>query len=153
MGQQQAIPDLAASWQYYVNDGVDGKKTGWYPYDSAASDEVEELYAQHIANACEERTSTRLIHSGYFTYKVDLMKMAQENTRTNKVRTIRRAVGDELKEAPRRGSSTITLMKPMKRSAMKTAVRAMKGMKVMKSMKAMKKKSIMKPMKVMKKVK
>merc|ERR1711972_608078 len=44
--QQVATPDLNAKWQYYVADGVDGKKTGWYPYDPKASDEVEEIYSQ-----------------------------------------------------------------------------------------------------------
>merc|ERR1719476_348204 len=35
--QQQAAPDGHAKWQYYVSDGVDGKRTGWYPYEEQAS--------------------------------------------------------------------------------------------------------------------
>ncbi|CAK0882026.1 unnamed protein product [Prorocentrum cordatum] len=69
--QQQATPDLKAQWQYYVSDGVDGKRTGWYPYEGSASDEVEELYSQHVANARESRTATRVVSSGYFTYHVE----------------------------------------------------------------------------------
>jgi len=96
--QQQATPDLAARWQYYVSDGVDGKRTGWYPYEPNASDEVEELYSQHVANARESRTATRVVNSGYFTYLVDLDQMKQTNQRTKKVRNIRRAVGDDADE-------------------------------------------------------
>jgi len=97
--QQQATPDLSAKWQYYVDDGVNGKRTGWYPYDGAASDEVEELYTQHVANAGERRTAIRLVASGMFKYKVDLDKMTQQNTRTNKIRTIRRTAAAEVGEA------------------------------------------------------
>merc|ERR1719203_11420 len=99
--QQQATPDLSAKWEYYVSDGVDGKKPGWYPYDNSASDEVEELYSQHVANARESRTATRVVSSGYFTYKMDLDNMKQTNQRTKKVRSIRRAHGEE----PREGCS------------------------------------------------
>ena len=31
-------------------DGVDGKKPGWFPYDPEASEEVENLYQQHLDN-------------------------------------------------------------------------------------------------------
>merc|ERR1719222_1202715 len=89
-------PDLQAKWEYYVDDGVDGKRPGWYPYVTSASDEVEELYAQHVANGCDARTSVRLVRSGYFSYKVDLDSMTQRNTRTGKQRTIRRAQGNSV---------------------------------------------------------
>jgi len=140
--QQQASPDLAAKWQYYVSDGVDGKRTGWYPYDDTASDEVEELYAQHMANTCESRTATRMVSSGRFTYKVCLTKMMQMNTRTQKVRQIRRAVGDEATEVSANGVTKERAVKAKRVvMAMKSKVRTMKAKKVvmvMKSMKAMK---------------
>jgi len=93
--QQHMNPDFQAKWEYYVADGVDGKRTGWYPYVTSASEEVEELYAQHVANGCEARTAVRVIQSGHFSYKVDLDSMTQQNTRTKKQRTIRRAAGDD----------------------------------------------------------
>eukprot|EP00932_Pfiesteria_piscicida_P013108 SRR837773.246.p2 GENE.SRR837773.246~~SRR837773.246.p2 ORF type:complete len:365 (-),score=114.57 SRR837773.246:130-1224(-) len=93
--QQRSAPDVEARWQYFVNDGVSGKATGWYDYDASASAEVEELYAQHEANSREQRTATRLVHSGCFSYKVDLEAMLQENTQTGKVRLLRRVAGAE----------------------------------------------------------
>lgn len=150
--QQQANPDLSAKWEYYVSDGVDGKKTGWYPYVRSASDEVEELYAQHVANAREDRTATRLISSGHFSYSVDLTQMTQQNTRTKKVRTIRRATGKEegsmsgptgkaMKKHKASVSTPRRSMKlAMKGSSMKLAMKAMKVKKTMK--KAMKKSKI-----------
>lgn len=91
--QQIAESDEKAVWEYYVGDGVDGKRPGWYPYTEDASAEVESIYAQHEANERESRTASRVIESGYFTYKVDLEKMTQQNTKTNKVREIRRTLG------------------------------------------------------------
>lgn len=120
--QQQSTPDLEAKWQYYVNDGVNGKRTGWYPYDSGASDEVEELYAQHAADAGNNHMVTRLVSSGIFKYKVNLSEMTQENMRTHKIRPIRRAVGKDLM-----CNAGYTFSKPLK--SMK---RAMKMRRVMK---------------------
>merc|ERR1712039_153732 len=42
--------DPKAKWEYYVSDHVDGKKTGWYPYDKDASAQVEDLHADHVAH-------------------------------------------------------------------------------------------------------
>jgi len=120
--QQQATPDLKAQWQYYVSDGVDGKRTSWYPYEASASDEVEELYSQHVANACEGRTATRVVSSGYFSYQVDLDRMKQTNQRTKTVRSIRRAHGEEPAGGAGRGA-----MKAMKARA--AAVMPMAAMK------------------------
>merc|ERR1712113_805270 len=39
-----------AKWEYYVGDGVDGKKKGWYPYDASAAQEVEDVYAEYKSN-------------------------------------------------------------------------------------------------------
>mmetsp|Transcript_9846 Transcript_9846/g.22018 ORF Transcript_9846/g.22018 Transcript_9846/m.22018 type:complete len:330 (+) Transcript_9846:79-1068(+) len=97
--QQASAPDSKAQWQYYVGDGVDGKAPGWYPYTEEANNEVEEIYAQHVANERNQRTALRIVSSGYFSYKVDLTEMKQTNTRTNKVREIRRATGEEVQGA------------------------------------------------------
>merc|ERR1711862_275362 len=86
------------------------------------------------------RTAARLISSGYFTYKVDLTKMIQQNTRTKKVRTIRRAIGAQINEAfdpksRRPGAPAITGMKRSRKLPMKKMMKAMKSMKAMKAKK------------------
>jgi len=90
---ERSQADVEAKWQYYVNDHVDGKATGWYDYVPDASDQVEELYAQHVANEREERTNTRVVKSGHFSYKIDLADMKQQNTKTGITRIIRRTMG------------------------------------------------------------
>jgi len=150
--QQQAAPNELAKWEYYVSDGVYRKRPGWYPYDSAASVGVEDIYSQHVANARESRTSVRCVTvaSGYFQYEIDLTKMTQMNTKTSMVRTIRRCLGSEggSMEAPERKAmkklacsrtAPSSMKKEMKNVATKAAMK--KTMKVMKVMKALKKKS------------
>lgn len=94
--QHASEPDLKAVWKYHVSDGVDGKREGWYTYSSLASDEVEEVYAQHKANSATGGSHIRWVKSGHFTYKVDLAKMTQENIRTHKVRAIKRSFPHDL---------------------------------------------------------
>lgn len=92
--QNPAKIDTKAKWEYYVSDGVDGKKTGWYPYDKSAGLQVEELRAEHAANkGGVNDTSVRTVESGTWIYKVDLKKMEQTNTKTKKARKIRRQGG------------------------------------------------------------
>merc|ERR1712070_1305953 len=66
-----AVPseaDPQALWEYCVNDGVDGKVNGWYPYDGDAVEQVEELYAEHEANKTGKNpTDKRYVASGKFT--------------------------------------------------------------------------------------
>jgi predicted DNA-binding WGR domain protein len=78
-------------WQYYVDDGVDGKVTGWYDYDTNGSMQVEMLFHQNAQNA---QLSQRQVASGIFTYHVDLDQMTQTNTShpARKCRRIRRVV-------------------------------------------------------------
>jgi hypothetical protein len=89
-----AIPsevDPTATWQYFVDDGVDKKAKGWYPYDEAASKQVEELHAEHIANKTgKNSTEKRYVPSGSFTYCIDLRSLSQQNSTTMKERRIRR---------------------------------------------------------------
>lgn len=83
--------DSKAKWQYYVDDHVNGKKTGWYPYEPAASAQVEELRAEHAATKSGRNDlSVRTVESGDWSYKVDLVKMEQTNTKTRTTRKIRR---------------------------------------------------------------
>jgi len=121
--QQAAKPDVKAKWEYYVSDGVDGKRVGWYPYTEDASDGVESLYAQHEANSRESRTSSRVVESGYFSYKVDLEGMTQTNTRTSKCREIRRVLGEAEGSQPATAQDVRMAMKslvaPMLMKAMK----------------------------------
>ena len=80
----------SAKWQYWVDDGVDGKATDWYDYDPTASSLVERLYHEHAHNP---EYSTRTVDSGVYTYSVDLSRMLQTNLKhENKTqRRIRRA--------------------------------------------------------------
>ena len=77
----------AAQWEYYVDDGVDGKRTGWYGYTAEGSATTEELYHTHARNA---HMTQRFVASGHFTYEVDLTASTQTNTRTGTRRQIRR---------------------------------------------------------------
>jgi len=151
--QEHSTPDLSVKWEYYVSDGVDGKKTGWYAYDRGPGEEVEELYSQHVANSRDSRTATRLIKTSYWTYLVDLTKMTQQNQGTKKVRTIRRADGteeDSVKAPARR--KTVMKAAPVKvmKSASKESLKVMRSASKdsLKSMKAAVKKSGMKVMKM-----
>merc|ERR1712216_199625 len=77
-----------------------------------------------MGNERDSRTASRVISSGYFSYRVDLANLKQENTRTGKVRDIRRVF---------KSSGLGAALKPA-RTAMKAApVRAMKAMKVMRA--------------------
>lgn len=160
--QQDFTPSEKAKWQYYVHDNIDGKKNDWYDYDEMASEEVEELFAQHKANDHEKRTKTRVVASGHlgFSYLVDLEAMTQANTKTRKTRKIRRVTGAQaLVRQATRGEgmlvkASMKVMKAMKvrvattssgtkrsmRKVMKKTKKPMKAMKVMK--KAMKKVSV-----------
>merc|ERR1712232_482421 len=89
--------DPRAVWEYYVDDGVDRKRDGWYPYESDASKQVEELYAEHGANKKgSNSTAKRFVPSGTFTYCLDLDGLSQRNTSTGKKRKIRRSVSTKL---------------------------------------------------------
>lgn len=95
-----AIPSEAdphAIWQYYVDDGVDRKRNGWYPYEGDAMKQVEELYAEHIANKKgSNATAQRFVASGKFTYCLDLQRLFQRNTKTGKERKLRRSVSTKM---------------------------------------------------------
>eukprot|EP01062_Namystynia_karyoxenos_P026213 TRINITY_DN20439_c0_g1_i1.p1 TRINITY_DN20439_c0_g1~~TRINITY_DN20439_c0_g1_i1.p1 ORF type:complete len:379 (+),score=107.60 TRINITY_DN20439_c0_g1_i1:94-1137(+) len=80
------------TWEYWVDDGVDGKKPGWYPYSADGSSNVEDLYhAYHVQG--NSRLHTRWVVSGMYTYKVDLKAGTQQNTmvppfKTRKIRRV-----------------------------------------------------------------
>eukprot|EP00043_Microstomoeca_roanoka_P030112 m.24732 g.24732 ORF g.24732 m.24732 type:complete len:427 (+) comp9734_c0_seq1:79-1359(+) len=74
-------------WQYYVDDFVDGKATGWYNYTETAANTVEGVYSEWRVN---DWLDVRCVQSGYFQYRVDFNTMTQTNLRTGKCRRIRR---------------------------------------------------------------
>ena len=51
----------APMWEYYVDDYVDGKATGWYPYTDDGAFETEKLW---IAFQSNTNMSVRIIESG-----------------------------------------------------------------------------------------
>ena len=48
-------------WEYYVDDHVDGKATGWYPYTADGARETENLWISFQANT---GMNLRIIESG-----------------------------------------------------------------------------------------
>jgi len=78
-------------WQYYVDDGVDGKAVGWYDYFQDAADIVEGVYSEWQRNP-GGGLDVRCVQSGFFCYRVDFNTMQQTNvTHPNRTqRKIRR---------------------------------------------------------------
>ena len=79
----------AVKWQYYSDDGVDGKADGWYDYDLDSSEVVERIHDEYLY---DRELSDRLVRSGNWSYRVSLIDMIQTNSSTNKRRRIRRVV-------------------------------------------------------------
>lgn len=79
-------------WQYWVDDGVAGKSTGWYDYNRSASRPVDAAFTKWLADgSCSEM----LVNGGNgFSYEVNFSTQTQRNTSTSKVRRIRRQVDD-----------------------------------------------------------
>lgn len=65
-------------WQYHVDDGVDGKRKGWYDYFKEAAEIVEGAHAEFVANP-ERNFNVRSVQSGTFCYQVDFSEMKQTN--------------------------------------------------------------------------
>lgn len=78
-------------WQYYVDDGVDGKRKGWYDYFKEAAEIVEGAYSEFVSNP-DRNFKVRSVQSGTFCYQVDFGEMKQTNvTHPNRTqRQIRR---------------------------------------------------------------
>jgi len=81
--------DGGCLWQYYVDDGVDGKATGWYDYFTEAAEVVEGVHSEWVNNPTLD---VRCVQSGAHGYRVDFNTMQQTNvTHPNrKQRFIRR---------------------------------------------------------------
>lgn len=78
-------------WQYYVDDGVDGKPSGWYDYAREAAEVVERAYSEFVSNP-GRNFNIRSVASGDFCYHVNFNEMQQTNvTHPNRTqRKIRR---------------------------------------------------------------
>jgi hypothetical protein len=63
-------------WEYYVDDNVDGKVNGWYPYAVNGAIEAEKLWVAYQSN---NDMALRVFESGSFSYLVDLQNMTQQN--------------------------------------------------------------------------
>jgi predicted DNA-binding WGR domain protein len=70
--------DGGCIWQYWVDDGVDGKKDGWYDYTKEAAEVVEGIYADFQENP-EQGLGVRSVQSGNYCYQVDFNSMMQTN--------------------------------------------------------------------------
>lgn len=80
-----------ATWQYFVDDGVDNKTTGWYNYEPEASRIVESIHREWLLNP---HLDVRRVQSGKFAYHVDFGTMTQTNVTHDdrKQRSIRRSM-------------------------------------------------------------
>lgn len=54
-------PVVSEPWQYWVDDGVDGKADGWYDYDVSGAKNVEDLNREFQSNP---RLFQRIVVSG-----------------------------------------------------------------------------------------
>lgn len=114
-----------ASWQYWVDDGVDGKPNGWYDYDQDGSIQAERLFTEHSNN---ESLESRFIDSGIFAYAMDFDKMVQENSSTGTTRRIRRCPkGTKMADDPPKpvkSSKTATKKPPAAKAKASPSVKA-----------------------------
>ena len=117
----------SAKWQYWVDDGIDGKQDGWYDYDESGSRNVEQLYQEKSHNT---NLTNRLVDSGCWTYQVDLIAMTQTNVKhpARKSRFIRRFTGVERNEAPFTTFNLATLATPSMVTPTITPVKSAKVM-------------------------
>jgi predicted DNA-binding WGR domain protein len=102
----------AAKWEYYVDDHVDGKTTGWYAYTKEGTEDTEDLWVTYQSNP---HMSQRVVESGTYSYLVDLVKMTQTNTShpARKVRNIRREFNGVVTQGtPTPGATSITVSAP-----------------------------------------
>ncbi|OQR84554.1 hypothetical protein ACHHYP_13251 [Achlya hypogyna] len=74
-------------WEYYMDDHIDDKPTGWHPYTEEGCNQTEMLWSTFQSNQSYQQ---RIVISGYFSYLVDLVHMTQTNVKTQKQRHIRR---------------------------------------------------------------
>lgn len=93
------------TWEYYVDDHVDGKATGWYPYTADGAEAAEDLWVTFQANS---QMSTRIIESGMYNYSVDLVNMTQTNVDhpARKMRHIRRSFLGSVTQGANVGTSS-----------------------------------------------
>lgn len=113
-GQANASEDNP-KWQYWVDDGVDGKADGWYNYDAPGGAQVERLWREYqnlLASTQQHHEATyvalRIVASGVWDYAVDLVNMTQTNvTHSNHTqRFIRRYTGGDDNGPPTATMST-----------------------------------------------
>eukprot|EP01006_Ploeotia_vitrea_P032968 TRINITY_DN6514_c0_g1_i1.p1 TRINITY_DN6514_c0_g1~~TRINITY_DN6514_c0_g1_i1.p1 ORF type:complete len:128 (+),score=18.63 TRINITY_DN6514_c0_g1_i1:157-540(+) len=74
------IPMNKVKWEYWVDDGVDGKTQGWYPYDDSAILIADNICSQWVKNNKSAQLSIRSVKSKTYQYSVDFNSMQQQNT-------------------------------------------------------------------------
>lgn len=95
---------VETTWKYWVDDGVDGKPTGWYAWEQAAASNLEGLFRTWLLGSSEVVFES--IQSGHFSYDVDFSKMRQRNTTSGKERLLRRCISDPLFLSSMKGKCT-----------------------------------------------
>ncbi|CAJ1397721.1 unnamed protein product [Effrenium voratum] len=94
---EQLMPEIdlrllncVMGWQYWVDDGVDGKEDGWYLWSEDGSAMLEHAFQEWLNSGHEGRSKLLGVRSDYFSYNVDFLHMKQANTSTGTKRKIRR---------------------------------------------------------------
>ncbi|CAJ1368795.1 unnamed protein product [Effrenium voratum] len=94
---EQLMPEIdlrllncVMGWQYWVDDGVDGKEDGWYLWSEDGSAMLEHAFQEWLNSGHEGRSKLLGVRSDYFSYNVDFLHMKQANASTGTKRKIRR---------------------------------------------------------------
>jgi len=86
-------PSGKAQWEYFMDDGIDGKQDGWYPFAQSANHKVDEEHTEWMKDPLgvgAQKQTMKGVKSDYFSYNVNFATMLQTNTRSGKTRAIRR---------------------------------------------------------------
>lgn len=88
---QKSVEPKGFKWMYHVDDNIDGKAKGWYPYEAKAWPKVEEHFGkwrQGVPDKVVVRSRSDALTA--FDYEIDFNAMRQTNKSTGKTREIRR---------------------------------------------------------------
>jgi deltex-like protein len=79
---------MSVQWYFYLQHDPRGQPDGWYPYDPALTDIVEQLWVQ--SNGSSSNAMLPSTASSGFQYSVDFTRMVQRNLTSGKERPIGR---------------------------------------------------------------
>eukprot|EP00811_Abedinium_folium_P016319 NODE_2525_length_2196_cov_6.381344.p1 GENE.NODE_2525_length_2196_cov_6.381344~~NODE_2525_length_2196_cov_6.381344.p1 ORF type:complete len:463 (-),score=104.45 NODE_2525_length_2196_cov_6.381344:264-1652(-) len=87
------IPAETAQWEYYVDDGVDGKEAGWYVYATGMGAAIEARFQEWLSSGSSAVHEPFFVEGGGNSYEIRFAMMSLSNSTTRQQRKIRRAIG------------------------------------------------------------